>query len=273
MDPIISAIDPSFNISHFIKALNLQKKRPILVHINKEILKTLVTQYNYKSCLIGHTHLVDLKTFNPSWSSHPRLKKNSRKAKNKGVSIQELNYKTLCQKQIKQLQDDWLHQKRGPKHFHSFINDPFSYKNYKDIRYFAAFKDKNMIAIRFFTPQKDPKDLLAQNTFYKKDSPNGTNAYLLSEALLHFKKEGFKSCDLGLAPLDHLSKKNKQLFLDMLQRLAKFFLIPVYDFDGVNLFKAQFKGKKEPCYLAYTGLSPLWPAFKIILKTFGLSKR
>ena len=129
-----------------------------------------------------------------------------------------------------------------------------------------------MIAIRFFTPQKDPKQLIAQNTFYKKNSPNGSNAYLLSEALLQFKTEDIRSCDLGLAPLDHLSKKNNQPLIDNLQKLAKFFLSPVYDFDGVNLFKAQFKGKKEPCYLAYKGLSPLWPAFKIILKTFGLSK-
>ena len=270
MDPIISAIDPSFNISHFINALNLQKKRPTLVHINKEILKTLVAQYNYKSCLIGHTHLVDLKTFNPSWSSHPRLKKNTRKAKNKGIHIQELDYKTLCQKQIKQLQDDWLHQKRGPKHFHTFINDPFSYQKHKDTRCFAAFKNKKMIAIRFFTTQKD--HLIAQNTFYKKDSPNGTNAYLLSEALLHFKKEGFKSCDLGLAPLDHLSKKNNQPFLDLLQRLAKFFLSPIYDFDGVCLFKAQFKAKKKACYLAYTGLNPILPTLRVLLKIFRLSK-
>ena len=129
-----------------------------------------------------------------------------------------------------------------------------------------------MIAIRFFTTQKDPKHFLAQNTFYKKDIPNGTNAYLLYEALLKFRKEGIKSCDLGLAPLDHLNQNNKQPFIDGLQKLAKLLLSPVYDFDGVCLFKAQFKGQKEACYLAYHGISPIWPALKVILKTFGLSK-
>lgn len=92
---------------------------------------------------------------------------------------------------------------------------------------------------------------------YVPSAPPGTMDVLLVRLLLHFKSEGYRRFDLGMAPLSGIEER---AFAPHWHRLARLLFEhgeSFYNFRGVRGFKEKYTPLWEPRYLATSGLTPL----------------
>lgn len=234
-----------------LEAFTSQHPHCLFLHINHYCQKKLLL-LGFSNMLVGHEQIIYLQNFQATTKSHPRLLKNIRRAKQNAIKIQELSY--LDGERLKQLQEEWLQHKKQQQ-FHSFINDPFSYQKITNTRCFAAYLDKEIVSLRFFTPLYSGKQALgytANTCFYSSKAPANTQAYLLYYVLKIFKKEGFHILNLGLNPLDkHCIEQENNIFKKNLKIFTKKALRPFLNTDGIECFKRQFKAQPQPIYIAY----------------------
>ncbi|MGB6769643.1 MAG: phosphatidylglycerol lysyltransferase domain-containing protein [Methyloceanibacter sp.] len=105
--------------------------------------------------------------------------------------------------------------------------------------------------------------------YQPEDAPSCTMEYLLVQLLLHFKRDGYNTFSIGVAPL---SGSNKH-------PLARSHGVPwliasvarrYYNFDGIRAFKAKFDPAWEPRYLVASGaFGPYLALFNIGMSIVG----
>lgn len=100
-------------------------------------------------------------------------------------------------------------------------------------------------------------------------SPPGTTEYLLAIALMRFKEEGAAFASLGLSPLSDMTPDEGGSAPDILERARSLVFENynrLYNFKGLNRFKAKFKPRWEARYLVYPSLVALPRVLLALLK-------
>lgn len=93
---------------------------------------------------------------------------------------------------------------------------------------------------------------------FHPSAPNGTMELLFTRLLLHFKKEGYASFSLGMAPLSGLSDHPTAPVWHMIGRAFYDHGETFYNFQGLRAFKNKFDPNWRPRYMAVAGgLNPL----------------
>lgn len=85
------------------------------------------------------------------------------------------------------------------------------------------------------------------------EAPSCTMEYLLVQSLLHFKKEGYNTFSLGVAPLAGLNRHPLAGRLHGIGWLIASVARNFYNFNGIHTFKAKFNPAWEPRYLVASG--------------------
>ena len=257
---------------NLLKQFTNKNKHCFFLHIHQYAYKPL-KQLKFKHVFIGNQHCIRLDKTKPLKMLSKRLKKNCQRAQKQGLLIKEIDPQTLDPKWLKTIKSTWLSQKKGPKTVHSFINMPLI-NDALHTRCFAAYLEKQIISIRMFSPLYQNGHCVgytANSCYYNKQCPQGCQAYLIYRAAQQFQSEGYLYLNLGLSPLDQLLSKKKprsQRFFkpqNVLLKPLKMILNPIYNLDGLYMFKRQFKAKKIPTYIAYNSILALLSGFFILL--------
>jgi phosphatidylglycerol lysyltransferase len=101
------------------------------------------------------------------------------------------------------------------------------------------------------------------------DSPPGTMEYLLAVALLQFKEQSAAYISLGLSPLSDMTADEGGSAPDILERARSLVFENynrLYNFKGLNRFKAKFQPRWEARYLVYPSLVALPRVLLALLK-------
>ena len=90
----------------------------------------------------------------------------------------------------------------------------------------------------------------------RREMPNGTMEYLLTELMLNLREEGYRRFDLGLAPLAGVGDRpgatlQERALSQLYERLTRFF-----SYKGLRFYKAKFEPDWEDRFLVY-GVGPL----------------
>ena len=88
---------------------------------------------------------------------------------------------------------------------------------------------------------------------FSPDAPACTMEFLFVNLLLKLKDEGYKTFDLGMAPLSGLTDSPAAPFWHRLGRAVFEHGERFYNFNGLRAFKAKFQPEWQPRYLAVSG--------------------
>lgn len=108
------------------------------------------------------------------------------------------------------------------------------------------------------------------------NAPKGAMDYLLIQAMLELKADGFKSVSLGLSPLASVDTGNStEASVDLIDRIRKLVFehfTRIYNFQGLMKYKQKFKPRWEPRYLVYPSIPQLPKVIIALIKAHNPKK-
>ncbi len=108
------------------------------------------------------------------------------------------------------------------------------------------------------------------------NATKGAMDYLLIQAMLELKADGFKSVSLGLSPLASIDTGNTtEASVDLIDRIRKLVFehfTRIYNFQGLMKYKQKFKPRWEPRYLIYPSIPQLPKVIIALIKAHNPKK-
>jgi phosphatidylglycerol lysyltransferase len=161
--------------------------------------------------------------------------------------------------ELRRVSDEWLEGRGAAEKGFSLGSFDQSYLE----RFPAAVleRDGRIEAFANVWPGPDGKELSSDLMRHRDDAPGGAMEALLLHLMLWGKERGYRSFNLGMAPLSGLESS---AVAPLWNRLAAFFYRrggALYNFQGLRAFKEKFHPAWEPRYLAWPGR----PALPLVL--------
>lgn len=204
---------------------------------------------------IGETAHVPLKTFELTGKRRSDLRNVRNKAPRLGLTFEVLSPAQVAPEldRLQAISDAWLD-------LHKTREKRFSLGSFKR-DYIASCpcavvrKDGAIVAFANLWIGAHKADASVDLMRFGPDAPPGTMDFLLVEAILWAKQQGFEYFDLGMAPLSGLPDNRLASLWPRLGRAAVKRGGSFYNFQGLRAFKAKFDPEWAPSYLLYPGLA------------------
>jgi phosphatidylglycerol lysyltransferase len=110
-----------------------------------------------------------------------------------------------------------------------------------------------MVAFASMWPGPQGLELSVDLMRYTEDAPKNTMEALLIHALLWGRERGYRTFNLGMAPLSGIEASPYETGWSRVARLVYRHGAAFYNFRGLRAFKEKFHPRWEPRYLAYPG--------------------
>ena len=195
----------------------------------------------YDTILIGAQPVWNPNGWKDKIETHPSLRAQLHRARNKGVTVQEWPVrKGNNHPELQRCLREWLDSRPFPP-LH-FLVEPQTLDRLFDRRLFVAEREGVVTGFVLLSPVPCRNGWLVEQFVRGKNAPNGTIELALHHAITTIAKEGYTYVTLGLAPLSQragLAGSNPRIirFLFGWLRLhgRRF-----YKFEGLDSFKAKF---------------------------------
>lgn len=206
---------------------------------------------------VGETALVALDTFTLDGGSRKSLRRARKNAIASGCEFSVVAAREIhpLLPELRRVSDGWLALKHRKEKGFSL--------GYFDDRYLeqcpAAVVRRNGRVIGFANIWQSPEagELSVDLMRYAPDAPPGMMDYLLSEVMLWGKAQGYRSFDLGMAPLAGMESGDGAPAWHRLAALVFSRSHRFYNFDGVRKYKEKFEPSWRGRYVALpAGLHP-----------------
>jgi phosphatidylglycerol lysyltransferase len=197
------------------------------------------------------THSSVLLGAQPAWrpsdwkmmlGSHPSLRMQVNRARNKGVRIEEWrDLKPAQHSALRRCLQEWL-ASRGLPPMH-FLVEPETLDCILDRRIFVAHQRGCTVAFLVASPVPNRRGWLVEQIVRGAGTPNGT-AELLIDALVRAIADSSEYVTLGLSPLSTragLGSSANPLWLRIVLSWARAHGGRFYNFEGLDAFKAKFR--------------------------------
>jgi phosphatidylglycerol lysyltransferase len=177
-------------------------------------------------------------------ASKASLRAQIHRARNKGVTVEELSRARLtqCRPEMDDVLARWLHT-RGLPPLH-FMTEPNTLGDLRDRRVFAAWQEGALIAFLVATPVPARDGWLIEQWPRVPSAPNGTTHLLVDAAMRAFHESRSPFVTLGLAPLSDRAGRvgeGEPLWLRGLLRGLRAHGRRFYNFRGLDAFKASLQ--------------------------------
>ncbi len=193
------------------------------------------------------------------------------KCEREGVVVEERAISDCDMAEIEALSSEWVKDKGGRELI--LLTRPFVKEDEPEVRYFWARRDGKLIGFAIFDPMYNtgcPVGYYHNFDRISDDAPNGTSAYIITEAIKVFAEEGIKVVSLGLMPLHVLRAHFRQNDFTMKGfRYAAKNLNHLYPFQGNISHKKKFAGRQSPVYFSSTNGNQLREMF-ILMKAMKM---
>ncbi len=269
--------DPVCDKKHYKNIITLFiKKYPntIFVQSSRELAQVLV-QEGYQVNQFGIETEIPVENFELKGKQRAKLRQWRNKCQREGVEIEEKPIDDCSNiSEIKALSQNWLDNKGGGEY--SFLVRPLRYEKEKDVRYFWAYKDQQLIGFATFDPiYLDSKVIGYYHNIDRigVNAPHGTGASIVLHAIEVFKQEGLTFVSLGMSPLCLQRGFSTELNFNRFTRKAFWYAFEklnfIYPFQGNASHKNKFNGMKKPVYISTTDGMGLRQVF-VMMKAIGM---
>jgi len=228
-------------------------------HLGSDLM-TYLERLGHKTHRMGYEHILELDTFEGSWSSHRSLRSGFNKGI-KQVSVSETTLSNLNPADLGRVLKDWLATK-AQRRQNGFLCRPFGYQDEPGCRYFAAWHVETLVGILRFTPLYRQGIILSYYADFSAVSPqfSGVKDALYMHAIRTFKDVGIKQVHLGLAPFSNSDwyKGGSNLLFHAIHTLN----VPRYGYQGITSYLNKFHATKHPIYMMSKTRLPITPLFR-----------
>lgn len=255
-DPIGEKADFSLAIEEFQQISDLHGYTPAFYEVSNHMLPFL-HESGFAFFKLGEEAFVDLEHF----SFSGKKMKGARAVKNKFERenyIFEIIKPPFCPEllnELKAVSDAWL-QGRSEKGFSLGFFDE-DYLNKSEL---AILKENGtqIIAFTSLMPVYDDNDTISVDLMrFKPGSPSGTMDFIFLSLFEWAKEEGYKSFNLGMAPLSNVGLSKFSFFSEKIASQIYLHGHFFYHFQGLRKFKEKYADSWESKYLAYRRKSSL----------------
>ncbi|HZP55829.1 MAG TPA: phosphatidylglycerol lysyltransferase domain-containing protein [Candidatus Saccharimonadales bacterium] len=242
-------------LSSFGEYCRVNDWSPSLIHTEPTSLK-LYEDLGFEIQKIGEEAIIDLEHFIKHVANNKYFRNIRRRFESLNYSFEVLNppHSQLTLDQLKNISNDWL--KVPGRTERSFMMGYFS-EAYMQQCPLMIIKDARG-RIQAFINQVPPIFNQAEANFdllrHSLDSTGNINDYLLLKFIEYLYHHGFKSLNMGLAPLAGLEiGEDDRSALDNLLSFVYATGNRFYSFQGLKRFKAKYEPRWEGRYIIYTG--------------------
>ena len=202
---------------------------------------------------IGEEAVVDLEHFSSHTANVKYFRYHRNRFERRGYKIIRYTppHPEALLQEIENIEKEWL---KLPKHRElGFLQGRFK-RDYIEKSPLCVVRDSAERIVAFVN--EIPSYREGEATFdmmrYLPDVPNGTMDYLFQGLMLSLYKEGFKSFNLGIAPLAGLGKNPDAPLLEKIVQLL-FRINWFVSLQGMHYYKVKFEPRWEDRFLAYSG--------------------
>lgn len=193
------------------------------------------TKYGEDACFL-------LSEYNLAGGSVAKVRAAINHANKNGITVSEykpnLNRDKEIEKEIQEVSDEWLQQKKGGEL--SFMMGSIGFDNPMDRRYFVARNaNGKMLGFVVFNPYDSKKAYLAEVTRRRKDAPQGVMEKLIYDGFITLKEDGVIWGSMGLVPLANVKEDGDDTFT------AKIFDYVYENLNQLYGFKTLHHAKKK----------------------------
>jgi phosphatidylglycerol lysyltransferase len=269
-DPVGDPSEYSDLLWDFYEDVRRQGGRVMWYEVGAEVLP-LLSELGFRFFKIGEEAIVDLATFSLEGGVGKRLRPPRNKMIREGYSFSLLPPEALPPRmgELEAISNAWLASKKGREKGFSL--------GFFDEEYLANFmcalveKDGRIIAFSNIWRSGDGFDLSIDLMRHNEDAPNGTMEYLFIELLSWGSAQGYRSFNLGMAPLSGVEAREVAPIWNKAVSMIFHSGEGIYNFQGLRAFKEKFNPVWTPRYLAVSsGASlPIVAADIVILVSRG----
>ncbi|HEY2732938.1 MAG TPA: DUF2156 domain-containing protein [Polyangiales bacterium] len=219
-----------------------------------------------RSISIGEQPVWDPARWEESLRSSKSLREQLRRARAKGVTIEQLTIEQLADPsaairgEIEQLFASWLAAR--PMAPMGFLVQLHAFSHFSDRRSFVARVEGRLVGFLGMVPVFGRDGWFIEDFLRVPSAPNGTAESLIDAAMRAGAREGAAFITLGLSPLAGPVRP----ILRVAARLGS----ALYDFEGLRAFKAKLRPERwDPVFLSFPARSGSWLAIFDSLDAFA----
>lgn len=218
-----------------------------------------------KSIFIGQEGLIDIQNFTLEGGEMKSTRNSIRKVESSGYSCKVLlpPIKDGVIQKLKAVSDEWL--SNADKKESAFSQGFFDAKEIKtQVLFIIEDIEEKIVAFANIIPDYAPDEITYDLIRKTNDAPSGVLDVLMVKMIEHFKKEGKKYLNLGLAPFSGIERAKT-----LSERTIKFAyenLKPMEHFKGLRFFKEKYATIWQNKYLVYSNDYDLLQAPIVISK-------
>ncbi len=225
-----------------------------------------VEQSGLDSILIGEQPLFDPQKWQGTLTANPSLREQLRRARAKGVVVTRPSAESLAdhggaeRREIEKLIARWLATKPMPPM--GFLVRVYPYAFPEERTVLLAHVGQRLVGLAGIVPVYARNGRFIEDLVRAPDAPNGTIELLVDAAMRDAEAAGIGYVTLGLAPL------SGEVPFGL--RLAGRWGSALYDFSGLQAFKAKFRPREwTPIYLSFPAQQSLQSAVYDSLSAFS----
>ncbi len=270
-DPICDEENYQNLLTEFLK----QHPNAVFIGLSKKP-AIVLEKMGYKVNQFGIETDILLNEFDLRGKKRAKLRQWRNKCERENVVVKEIPIEDHPDiEKVKDLSKRWLKNKKKGKI--QFLVRPLRFKQEKDVRYFFAYQNDDLIAFAVFDPIYKNEKIIGyfhNMDRYESNVPHGTSPYIIISAIEKFKEEGISHIALGMSPMSlQRGMKNELKSYDLFTRKAFWYAYEklnfLYPFQGNAIHKNKFNGIQEPIYISSTNGMNLKEIF-IMVKAMGI---
>lgn len=251
LDPIGDEADHQELVWSFIEMARAHGGRPAFYQISPDLL-SYCADAGLRAFKLGELAVVDLVSFDVKGRRNAGFRQAISKGEREGLSFEILEPEDVgaVVDRLERISDAWLdhHQAREKR----FSLGAFS-RDYVCMQPVAILRrDGDIVAFATLLRTDTKAEFSVDLMRFHPDAPNGSMDYLFVSTMLHARDAGYRTFNLGMAPLSGMSRREAAPVWDRIGGTLFEHGERFYNFRGLRAFKAKFHPLWEPRYLAVT---------------------
>lgn len=248
-EPVGRADERAGLIRAFAEAADARDAEPVFYAVHADSLDVFADQ-GFMPRKVGETALIDVADYSLAGTAKQNLRTARNKAEREGCAfeVREGPHPPDVLEACRAVSDQWLARHKGSEKAFSlgrFDADWLSGQTLALVR-----QGGQIIAFANLWTTPDRSTLMVDLMRFRTDAPRAVMEYLFVEVIGWAKAQGYRSFDLGMAPLAGLANGRGA---PVLSRLGAFVFENgegLYGFQGLRRFKDKFQPRWAPVYLA-----------------------
>lgn len=237
-------------INAFIRAARDLNYSPVFYEIGQE-LTLYLHECGFEFMKFGESALVHLQDFTLTGKSSKSFRRALNFVEKEGFTFDIIQppYAPELITQLRSISDSWLDGRQEKGFSLGFFKE--DYLQMTPMALVRNDKGKIVAFANIILAEEESVVTVDLMRYDKEESPSGVMDYLFISLFLHYKEEGYRYFDLGMAPLSNVGINKDSFIQERIGFLVYSFTSRFYSFEGLRKYKQKFAPEWQPRYISY----------------------